>query len=204
MLLAISIEILRRAGSACEADFALVDVGPNLGAINRAALIAADYVVVPLGPDLFSLKGLQNLGPTLRKWRKEWQERLQKRPQDVQAPEGRMTPIGYVVMQHSARLDRPVKAYAKWMDRIPYTYHQYVLGEEGGSGLSVQEDSHCLATLKDYRSLMPMAQEARKPMFHLKPADGAIGSHVGAVQNCYRDFRVLAETINSRTEEEDK
>jgi len=193
-------EALRRAGSIREADFALVDVGPNLGAINRAALIAADYVVVPLGPDLFSLKGLQNLGPTLRKWRKEWQERLHKRPNDVEAPEGRMIPIGYVVMQHSARLDRPVKAYAKWMDRIPYTYHQYVLGEEGGCGLSVHEDSHCLATLKDYRSLMPMAQEARKPMFHLKPADGAIGSHVGAVQNCYRDFQVLAETIKSRTE----
>ena len=34
----------------------LADVGPNLP-INRA-LIAADYVVVPLGADLFSLQGL--------------------------------------------------------------------------------------------------------------------------------------------------
>ena len=34
----------------------LVDLGPNLGAINRAMPIAADYVVIPLGPDLFSLK----------------------------------------------------------------------------------------------------------------------------------------------------
>ena len=32
-------------------------------------------------------------------------------------------------------------------------------------------------TLRNYRSLMPMAQEARKPMFDLSPADGAIGSH---------------------------
>jgi cellulose biosynthesis protein BcsQ len=191
-------EIINRAGRAREANIALLDVGPNLGAINRAALIAADYVVVPLGPDLFSLKGLQNLGPTLRAWRRDWQRRLQEQPEGVEAPRGQMAPVGYVVMQHSIRLDRPVKAYGKWMDRIPVTYHRYVLDEEGGDGLDVEEDPECLATLKDYRSLMPMAQEARKPMFYLKPADGAIGAHVYAVKSCYRDFRKLASEIDSR------
>lgn len=193
-------EIIRRAGARREADLALVDVGPNLGAINRAALIAADHVVVPLGPDLFSLKGLQNLGPTLRTWRMDWQKRLQERPADMAVPEGRMAPIGYVVMQHSVRLDRPVKAYGKWMDRIPRTYHHYVLDEGDQEGLRVDDDPECLAALKDYRSLMPMAQEARKPMFHLKPADGAIGSHVQAVGNCYQDFRALAQAIEDRAD----
>ena len=46
-----------------QADVVLVDLGPNLGAINRAALISADYVVIPLGPDLFSLKGLNQPRP---------------------------------------------------------------------------------------------------------------------------------------------
>ncbi len=31
-----------------------------------------DYVVIPLGADLFSLQGLKNLGPTLREWRVNW------------------------------------------------------------------------------------------------------------------------------------
>jgi chromosome partitioning protein len=53
-----------------DAQLILVDVGPNLGAINRSALIASDYVLVPLGADLFSLQGLRNLGPSLRRWRK--------------------------------------------------------------------------------------------------------------------------------------
>lgn len=192
-------EITRRAAEAHEVDWALVDVGPNLGAINRAALIAADYVVVPLGPDLFSLKGLQNLGPTLRRWRREWHERLLKRPEGLELPQGYMQPMGYVVMQHSVRLDRPVRAYGKWMARIPGTYHQAVLGQEAAEGLDATTDTECLATLKDYRSLMPMAQEAHKPMFHLKPADGAIGAHVQAVQNCYRDFRALAGEVVRRT-----
>ena len=52
--------------------------------------------------------------------------------------------------------------------------------------------------MKHYRSLMPMAQEARKPMFHLRAADGALGAHVHAVQDCYRDFEVLAKAIAAK------
>jgi chromosome partitioning protein len=45
------------------------------------------------------------------------------------------------------------------------------------------------------RRLMPLAQDARKPMFFLKPADGAIGGHVAAVRDCYDDFEALAKRI---------
>jgi len=65
-------------------------------------------------------------------------------------------------------------------------------------GLNVASDEFCLAQLKDYRSLMPMAQEAKKPMFLLKPADGAIGGHQGAVREAYRDFEALAAAILQR------
>ena len=63
---------LIQAGAAGVAELVLIDVGPNLGAINRAALIASDQVCIPLAPDLFSLQGLKNLGPTLREWRTIW------------------------------------------------------------------------------------------------------------------------------------
>jgi cellulose biosynthesis protein BcsQ len=190
---------LRRAAERAGADTVLLDVGPNLGALNRAALVAADHVVVPLAPDLYSLQGLKNLGPTLRRWRREWAERRERNPvADLPMPQGAMTPAGYVVMQHAVRLDRPVKAYARWMDRIPSSYRESVLGETGRRAVAIDKDPHCLATLKHFRSLMPLAQEAHKPMFALKPADGAIGGHAQAVQDCYRDFRALARTVAER------
>ncbi|MDD3518186.1 MAG: AAA family ATPase [Chromatiales bacterium] len=191
-------QVIQRAAEIRQADITLIDVGPNLGAINRSALIAADHVVVPLAPDLFSLKGLQNLGPRLREWRMGWQERRDKAPAGILPPNGGMEPVGYVVMQHAVRLDRPVKAYAKWIARIPDTYREAVLEESREPAITVTNDPHCLATLKHYRSLMPMAQETRKPMFHLKPADGAIGAHVQAVQDCYRDFRALAHVVAAK------
>jgi hypothetical protein len=35
-------------------------------------------------------------------------------------------------------------------------------------------------------------------MFHLKPADGAIGAHLQSAQEAYRDFETLALTIANR------
>lgn len=193
---------MRKSAETHQADILLMDLGPNLGAINRAALIAADYVVVPLSPDLFSLQGLRNLGPTLRRWREEWRARLQKKPQELALPSGKIQPVGYIVLQHSVRLDRPVKAYDRWAARIPETYKEAVLAapKKNKVAVAVKDDPQCLALLKHYRSLMPMAQEAHVPMFNLKPADGAIGSHYQAVQNVRSDFEVLARKIAQKVD----
>jgi chromosome partitioning protein len=184
-----------------QADIVLMDLGPNLGAINRAALIAADYVVVPLSPDLFSLQGLNNLGPTLRRWRSEWQERVIKNPTaNLRLPAGQIQPVGYLVLRHSVRLDRPVKAYQRWMARIPEVYQTVLLDQLSDQPISITDDPNCLALLKHYQSLMPLSQEARKPMFQLKPADGALGAHVGAVQSAYKDFLQLAKGIAEKVD----
>ena len=192
--------ILRQGAAKIDAKVTLVDVGPNLGAFNRAALVTADSVVVPLAPDLYSLQGLRNLGPTLRRWQREWKERRERNPvTGLVVPQGAMRPIGYIVMQHAVRLDRPVKAYRQWMERIPAVYGTAVAGETMPTHVNpTDHDPNCLATLKHYRSLMPLAQEARKPMFALKAADGAIGGHTSAVRGCHRDFQYLAESVAER------
>jgi len=192
--------VLSQAASIDSADVVLVDLGPNLGAINRAALIASDYVVVPLSPDLFSLQGLKNLGPTVRRWREEWQERIPKNPAlSLALPEGKMQPVGYVILQHGVRFDRPVKAFQRWIERIPHIYNAEVIQKQDEIDLTPASDPNRLALLKHYQSLMPMAQESHKPIFHLKPADGAIGAHVDAVRLVYWDFKELAQKIAART-----
>ncbi len=189
---------LVQRGTEGGAELVLIDVGPNLGAINRSALIASDQVCLPLAPDLFSLQGLKNLGPTLREWRAVWSDLLTKAPDDLPMPKGAMQPIGYIVMQHGILDSRPVKAYKRWMDRIPSVYRDAVLNEEFQLTPAVADDPYCLSLLKHYRSLMPMAMEARKPIFFLKSADGAIGAHIEAVRSCYNDFQKLAAEIAAK------
>jgi hypothetical protein len=107
-----------------------------------------------------------------------------------------MAPLGYVVLGHGVRLNRPVQAYQRWIERIPVDFRRAVLGAPGSPS---QPDPYCLAQLKHYHSLMPLAQEARKPMFALKPADGAFGGHARAAQRVYDDFRALALRIHDAT-----
>ncbi|TQM81429.1 cellulose biosynthesis protein BcsQ [Saccharothrix saharensis] len=190
--------IIREAAASTEAQLVLIDVGPNLGAINRAALLAADSVLMPLAADLFSLRGLRNLGPTLRDWRTTWQDTIRdKIPSKIPSPAGMMTPLGYVIMQPTMRLDRPVQAYRRWLERIPSVFETAVLGESAPTAHS-SEKSFEIATLKNYQSLMPLAHDARKPMFELRSADGAIGSMQSYVQRCYQDFKKLAIEVAER------
>lgn len=197
-------QVMQMAAAKVQADIILVDIGPNLGTINRSVLLATDYVVIPLGADLFSLQGLKNLGPTLRSWKNLWQKRLDNWSNSAEKisfpqfklPEGQMQPIGYLCQQHGVKLERPVQAYDKWVQRIPGVYRQAVLNQPAINEVVLQEDDpYCLATIKHYRSLIPMAQEKRKPIFNLTSADGAIGAHANAVQDAKKDFKQLALKI---------
>ncbi len=199
-------QVMQMASQQIDAELILVDVGPNLGAINRSALIATDFVLIPLGADLFSLQGLKNLGPSLLSWRKLWKKRLDnwfssqdaKGYPDLELPQGRMQAMGYVCQQYGIRLDRPVIAYEKWIDLIPNVYRKTILEQESLPDLLPHNDPECLAIIRHYRSLVPMGQEHRKPIFQLTSADGAIGSHASAVQSAKRDFKELARKIANK------
>ncbi|AVS72855.1 ParA family protein [Paracidovorax cattleyae] len=183
-----------------DADLVIFDVGPNLGAINRSVLIGTDHVVVPLAADLFSLQGLRNLGPALVRWRNGWAERKLRIGDAVGSlPAGEARPAGYIALQHQERLSRPVQAYVSWLGRIPGEYRQHLLQEQASGTLpDIKNDPYCLALLRHYKSLIPFSQEARKPVFKLRSADGAIGSHAAAVTRAYQDFHTLALKILSR------
>lgn len=180
----------RRIQGAAEGDseLALIDLGPNLGAINRSALIAADYVCFPLTADRQSLQGLRHAGPALTDWRNSWEAMKSKAPEGLPLPRGSMAPAGYVLMQQGAGTRK---------EDIPGVYQEAVLGISSwfSDVPKLAVDPHCLARLRHYRSLMPLAAEARKPMFLLTPVDGAIGAHGAAVQDCLEDFLALAERI---------
>lgn len=185
---------IQTAAELTEAQIILMDLGCNLGAVTRAAMISANYIVFPLTTDLVTLQSLPHVGATLSRWRKGWINCQNERRAGHLTPSGLMQPIGYIVQQLGTRLDHSEGLYRYWIDRIPWAYHTGVLAEPS-PGISVLEDPCNLGTLRHYRSLMPMAREARKPMFHLKPADGAIGAYLQSAEDARKDFEALAKAI---------
>jgi cellulose biosynthesis protein BcsQ len=187
--------LMKEAAARVGAALVLIDLGSNLGPLNRAALLAADNLVLPIAPDPFSIQGMESMGTTLRDWRQGWEKRrAELRDDEVELPAGMMKPIGYVLMSFGVRDTRPVQAYDDWIREIPVVYRQAVLGEDPG-GVLPDPDPYRLAALKHYRSLMPLAMTARKPMFLLKSNDGARGAHLDAVKACYDDFLSLSRRI---------
>jgi cellulose biosynthesis protein BcsQ len=121
---------VRDAGRNHAAELALIDVGPNLGAINRAAILAADCVIVPVAPDIFSLKGLTNVGKSLTSWRSGWASRAS----ETQAPGdgwpiGEMEPLGYIVSRFSIYKGENARHFRYWIDQVPRVFQHDVLGE---------------------------------------------------------------------------
>ncbi|WAS95350.1 ParA family protein [Nannocystis punicea] len=189
-----------------DANIVLFDVGPSLGALNRAVLLASDAVVVPLAPDLFSLRGLQNVGEVLHEWRDEWetarvknlQSANRRREPQPSLPQRLMQPLGYIVQQHLAVADVPVRAYQRWLKQIPASFAEDVLHRPAPALDSVQDDLYCLGFLRHFASLVPLAQAAHKPLFELAHADGVVGSQYQTVARATKAFEQLATGILAR------
>lgn len=181
------------------ADLVLVNVGPNLGAINRTAISAADATVIPLAPDPFAIHGLRVLGPALASWGGAVEGSTAQAPgRGLGRRAGTMAPLGYVVMQAAMRLHRPARDYERWLGRASSEYHRSVLGDPLPAP-AIDQDRWCLGTMRHYHALALLARDAGKPMFHLRPADGATGSHMAVVLRCREEFEALARTLLERT-----
>lgn len=176
------VQLFRELTSKLGADLVLVDLGHYPGHISRMAWTAASCGVFSVSPDPLSLRGLKALGESLKVW------------QDSEKPQDQ----GYVVLNRPVRIDQQSYFLETGLHAIPQTYRDAVLNQREDAKLTIREDPHCLGVLRETSGLLDMAREARKPVFLLKPADGAIGSLALAVQDAYRDFERLALRIAGR------
>jgi cellulose biosynthesis protein BcsQ len=179
--------IITDAAKQFDPDLVLADLGP-FGSISRAALLASDFAVAPVAVDPYSLRALM----VLRQWLPSAREASERQIRTTK-------PLGYVVTQAVTRLSRPIDTYHKWIAQIPRGYHSTVLCDELRPA-SPDDDPLCLGFMRHYLGLISLAQDARKPMFHLKPADGAIGAHMDSVLRCREDFEHIARSILERAD----
>ncbi|MBI5636290.1 ParA family protein [Candidatus Micrarchaeota archaeon] len=186
--------------SSNQIDFVLIDVGPNLGALNRAVLLGCDYFIVPIIPDLFSIRGLGNVGTTFIKWMRLWNDastRLTERTFKIQ--KGKPAFAGYVTSQFNIYRKKPTKAWKTWADQIPDKISTDIVEKLSAvdSNLVKQLNggSYFLGDMKNYHSLAPLSQSARKPIFELTSSDGIVGSHVDSVTNCNTEYSGIAKRI---------
>lgn len=185
--------LFRALGEEVNAEYIFVDLGPNVGSLNRSALIATDGFVVPLAPDLFSLMALPSVGNSIREWSRQWKTALANTPTgiDFGLPVGKPKPLGYVSQQFSVYGKRPAAAFRTWLERIEKAYEDGVLAP---LGVSQEGDGSQLGSLPNFASLIPLAQHARKALFELD-GNEARGAQYTRAQATLPMFRSIAEGI---------
>jgi cellulose biosynthesis protein BcsQ len=183
-----------------QAQVVLVDLDPSISPLNRMAFVAITHFLVPVVPEPLSLRSLGVLGATLTLWEEEWRERrLAALTSADDIPERSMVPLGYVVMRVPAFGGRPAWISKRSLAWLPPRFYEDVLRAQAGQPpADVDNDPMCLAQIPRYPTIFQMAAELNKPVFDLKPADGAMGSIMTAVQRARQDFEHLARAILSR------
>ncbi|MEM9869795.1 MAG: ParA family protein [Pseudomonadota bacterium] len=197
------VELLQRFE---EYDVVLLDVGPSLGSINRAVLLASNYFVSPMATDIFSLKAIENIAEWFTEWTKRWKiglDNMDAEPDDI--PVALPNPIkfaGYVTQQYISKTDstgtrRAVSAYEKIISQV-----DTLVGDNFADAINVAKpDRVNLGSIPNLYSLIPMSQTSRAPIFQLGSSDGVRGAHFAKVRDSKAIFASVSENLISVTEE---
>lgn len=159
-------ELISRASQSY--DYIFFDMGPSLGAINRSILLSADYFIVPMSIDIFSMWAVKNIGQALHVWRKELDHgiRMAEDPNEVgewtKGPRN-LSFLGYVTQQHKEKSEggkpRVVEAYNAIRNQLPDAVNQHL-----GALFPKDNFNPHLGDIKHLASLAPKSQTLHTPM----------------------------------------
>jgi len=190
--------------SQCEAyDFVFFDMGPSLGSINRAVLVAVDFFVTPMSTDIFSVRAIDNISLSLSAWKKKLERALEDiensvEELEIEDPRWRLQFLGYLTQQYTAKTIRgkkqPVRAFDKIAKKIPSRIEKQLVAHF--TNKPRPKSAFELGSIPTLHSLIPLAQSAHTPIFNLKAADGVVGAHFTKV----REYGDIINAICDRFE----
>ena len=192
---------IKYAGISISADYVFVDMGPNLGALNRAVIGCCDYFITPVSPDLFSIKGSQNLGDKFIVWSDEWRDIIEKWNKESfeELPVAKPKFLGYVVQQHNLRNTQTgmTKAWSIFGARLNQAINNNIVNKLSVIGQTVCMPDYNLGQIPNLHSLIPYSQEARKPVYKCTAQDGLKGAHITTARESSNYYRRILEILLS-------
>lgn len=200
--------LLKDMAESVDADYVFVDLGPNVGALNRAVLLGSDYLILPMASDLFSIRALPSVGSSLDTWITQWGTALSLKPSSInfELPAGKPKALGYVSQQFNIYRGEATSAFSRWIELIPAALEEGLLKPLGkhsdGQGGTLADPARKLGAsvgdLKNFHSLVPHAQTLRLAIFELKADDIIRGSQITRARSSEEQFKELAENIIHR------
>ncbi|MBU5353184.1 ParA family protein [Paenibacillus barcinonensis] len=189
-------------------DYIFIDVGPSLGALNRSILVNTDYIITPMGSDIFSLIGISNMSTWMRNWMNSYRTAIgllhdkhnsasiEKYSLNLQIDKVSRL-VGFSIQQYVTKTfkeggRRPIASYDTIIKNVPEaieTHLQTLIKD----GLTV--DDLNLGDIPYLYSLVPLAQTSKAPMYNLTRVDGVVGGQTSSVKKYKEMIQVVCDKI---------
>jgi cellulose biosynthesis protein BcsQ len=156
-------QVVDHAATLCDADIVFYDIGPNIGALNRAVLLDCDYFIVPAACDNFSLRALRTVGRTLATWVREWELVAGLAPKGVPVLNGQPAFVGYIPQRFRIYRGLPASGQLKYMSRLDVAVRKEIVGvlrKVHKRLVAVPEGQARLGEVKDFGDLVAASQQA--------------------------------------------
>lgn len=195
---------LREKGMNEEIDIFVIDTSPNLGILNRVLLLGADYFVVPMLPDSFSLQGIENLGMVFERWKKNWKLTAKAMGGDIPQKNvlsGEGLFIGYILNSfrpYKKEDERMIKRHLERKKQIPQKVQEFLSLKHCRNGLVEKSWKNPLGEMQEYGTLASISQEQQKPVFSLSSHDASEINLKGTkevLEKSQEEFEILSDNI---------
>lgn len=191
-------------------DYALIDLSPSLGAINRTALLASDYFISPMSCDIFSLVAIKNIRQWFDKWIPYYNSRFENFETEkhhilerLQADlKSRVTIdhgfVGYTLQSYISRKD------AEGNVRTTHSYQRIIdnFEPEIESNLSIfkRQEIEDIKTLNlgeipHMFGILALSQFVGAPIANLNSSDGMAGSQYTQAKNYIKAFNSISDRV---------
>lgn len=164
-------------------DYVLIDTSPSLGILNKVIISTVDGFLIPCMPDMFSLYGIQNIGKSLRGWKRDF-DTIFKLLSDAKLshfPKNFVSFLGFTIFNArryagSSEWDLS-RAHHNYAEQIPATIQKYIDADhrkhltEGQLEDPVGET----AIMHSYSTRPNMAQKYRTPMWKVPSCENLEG-----------------------------
>ena len=192
--------VVNEAAAGLKVDVVMYDMGPNVGALNRAILMDCDYIITPVAADLFSLRALSTVGRSLAKWAKEWATILSIAPKGDRGalPNGLPHYLGYITSAYKVgRGAAAAQAHTGWEKDIgPRVRYRVIDVLHKANPKLATPGAGKLGGIKNYHSLAPEAQRHGVAIGKLRGiANAGQNEHI---DDAKQEFSTLASEILRR------
>lgn len=194
-------QVVSRAAKKVGADVVLYDMGPNVGALNRAVLLDCDHFITPVAADLFSLRALSTVGRAVAKWITDWNTiRALASPADRRRIfRGKPAYLGYITSAFKVNAGaNAANPHAEWERKIAPRVRDRIAKELAAvdPALVPATGGNKIGGVKNFHSLAPAAQKYGVALGGLRTLVNP--GHNAQIKEANLEFSTITQEIINR------